>query len=42
MTVGFKTNYKLENCGKILKPKPFSETLKIEGEFPGLLNSGIR
>jgi hypothetical protein len=30
-------NKKFENCGKVLKPKPFSETLKIEGEFPGLL-----
>jgi hypothetical protein len=29
-------NSRLETCGKILKPKPFVETLKIEGEFPGL------
>jgi hypothetical protein len=30
-------NSKFENCGKVLKPKPLNETLKKEGDFPGLL-----
>ena len=30
-------NKKLNNVGKVLKPEPFSTTMKIEGDFPGLL-----
>jgi hypothetical protein len=30
-------NSKFENIGKVLKPKPFNESIEIEGDFPGLL-----
>lgn len=30
-------NSKFETIGKVLKPAPFSESLGIEGDFPGLL-----
>jgi hypothetical protein len=30
-------NNKFENIGKVLKPAPFNESFKIEGDFPGLL-----
>ena len=30
-------NRDLENCGKVLKPAPFNESLKVEGDFPGLV-----
>jgi len=30
-------NNRLENCGKVIKPKPDSILLNIEGKFPGLL-----
>jgi hypothetical protein len=31
-------NEKLENCGKVIKPQPLNETIKKEGDFPGLEN----
>lgn len=30
-------NNKFENCGKVLKPEPFKNTIEVEGNFPDLL-----
>lgn len=30
-------NSKFENIGKVIKPKPLNSSLKVEGNFPGLL-----